>query len=113
MNATTQPLRSTALSRPIEDSTEPQGITPERLAALADIIERHGLTEQTVAVIRSVNADLRVTLCNEDDITAGRPVLKRGSFHVYLVGGQSHCLTLTADYDAAIGIVLAEFDPPS
>ncbi len=51
---------------------------------------------------------IRFTLCTEDDIHAGKPVLESDGFEVYLVGSSDSCLTLTNDYALATGVVIAE-----
>lgn len=51
---------------------------------------------------------IRFTLCTEDDIHAGKPVLESDGFEVYLVGSSDSCLTLTNDYTLATGVVIAE-----
>lgn len=54
---------------------------------------------------------IRFTLCSEDDIHAGKPVLEGEGFYIYLVGSSDHCLTLTNDYALATGVVIAEKYP--
>jgi hypothetical protein len=54
---------------------------------------------------------VRFTLCSEDDIHAGKPVLTEQGFDIYLVGNSEHCLTLTNDFAAATGVVIAEKYP--
>lgn len=51
---------------------------------------------------------IRFTLCSEDDIHAGKPVLESNGFDIYLVGSSDHCLTLTNDFALATGVVIAE-----
>jgi hypothetical protein len=51
---------------------------------------------------------IRFTLCSEDDINTGKPVLESEGFDIYLVGSSDHCLTLTNDYALATGVVIAE-----
>lgn len=51
---------------------------------------------------------IRFTLCSEDDIHAGKPVLQSQGFGLYLVGSSEHCLSLTNDYALATGVVIAE-----
>lgn len=51
---------------------------------------------------------IRFTLCTEDDINAGKPVLESDRFEIYLVGSSDSCLTLTNDYALATGVVIAE-----
>ena len=54
---------------------------------------------------------IRFTLCTEDDIHTGKPVLEQQGFDIYLVGSSEHCLTLTNDYALATGVVIAEKYP--
>lgn len=51
---------------------------------------------------------IRFTLCSEDDIHAGIPVVESEGFDIYLVGSSEHCLTLTNDFALATGVVIAE-----
>jgi hypothetical protein len=51
---------------------------------------------------------IRFTLCSEDDIHAGKPVLESEGFDIYLVGSSDHCMTLTNDFSLATGVVIAE-----
>lgn len=51
---------------------------------------------------------IRFTLCSEDDIHAGKPILESDGFDLYLVGSSDHCLTLTNDFALATGVVIAE-----
>lgn len=51
---------------------------------------------------------IRFTLCSEDDIHAGKPVLAADGFAIFLVGSGDHCLTLTNDFSLATGIVIAQ-----
>jgi hypothetical protein len=54
---------------------------------------------------------IRFTLCSEDDIHAGKPVLQEQGFDLYLVGSSDHCLSLTNDFALATGVVIAEVGP--
>jgi hypothetical protein len=54
---------------------------------------------------------VRFTLCSEDDIHAGKPVIEKEGFDIYLVGSSEHCLTLTNDIELATGVVIAEKYP--
>lgn len=51
---------------------------------------------------------IRFTLCSEEDIHAGKPVLESQGFDLYLVGSSDHCLSLTNDFALATGVVIAE-----
>ncbi|MEM9643968.1 MAG: DUF6129 family protein [Planctomycetota bacterium] len=89
-------------------ATAIEPIRAAEVEKLADLFDRHGLYSASLEAVRQVNPDRRITLCSEDDISVGRPVASRDGFDVYLVSGESHCLTLTNDFDRAIGIVIAE-----
>lgn len=60
------------------------------------------------ARLRAQFPGLSFTVCADDDIIGGRPVLARDGFNLYLVDGSSHCMSLTRDADAACGVVVAE-----
>ena len=89
-------------------------ISTERLDQVVQIVERAGLSEQTVGALRETLAPIHFTYCRDEDIGEGigvaAPVRRAAGFNLYLVDGQSHCLRLTADPDAATGLVLAELD---
>ncbi len=51
---------------------------------------------------------IRFTVCSEDDIHTGKPVLAADGFAIFLVGSSDHCLTLTNDFSLATGIVIAD-----
>ena len=61
--------------------------------------------------LKKTYPDVRFTLCSEDDIHAGKPVVEKEGFDIYLVGSSEHCLTLTNDFDLATGVVIAEKYP--
>ena len=83
-------------------------IRPERIEQVTRIVERAGLSDQTLQALREAFTDLHLTYCLDDDIGAGRPVRRGDGFNVYLVGGRGHCMELTTDMETATGIVLAE-----
>lgn len=79
------------------------------------ILERAGLSEQTVAALRESFQGMHFTYCLDDDIGTGvgvaPPVREAEGFRIYLVDGRSHCLRLTADLESATGLVLAQVEP--
>jgi len=89
-------------------------ISSERLDQVVRIVERAGLTEQTVGALREAFAPIHFTYCRDEDVGEGvgvsAPVRTTPEFNLYLVDGQAACLRLTADPDAATGLVLAELD---
>ena len=89
-------------------------INTQRLDQVVRIVERAGLTEQTVGALREAFAPIHFTYCQDDDIGEGigvtAPVRTTADFNLYLVDGQAHCLRLTDDLHAATGLVLAELD---
>lgn len=83
-------------------------ITPAEVDRIADRLLSLGVSEESVRQIGEQYPHRRFTYCYEDDIIHGKPVATRPGFHVYLVGGDEHCLSLTNDFDIATGIVFAE-----
>lgn len=83
---------------------------PERLDQVARILERAGLSEQTLGALREAFTDIHLTYCMDEDIGIGEPVRRADGFNMYLVDGRGHCLRFTTDMEAATGIVLAEVD---
>ncbi len=79
-----------------------------RVAALATGRDIDALLHET---LKKDFPGVRFTLCSEDDIHAGKPVLENEAFDIYLVGSSDHCLTLTNDYGLATGVVIAEKYP--
>lgn len=86
-------------------------IPPERLDQLALIVQRAGLNEQTLSVLRETFHDMHLTYCMDEDIGVGEPVRCETGFNLYLVDGRGHCMRLTTDLECATGVVLAEVDP--
>lgn len=78
------------------------------VANVARIADGKVIDESLKAELKQACPGIRFTLCTEDDITAGKPVLSTDGFDIYLVGSSDHCLTLTNDYDLATGVVIAE-----
>ncbi len=92
-------------------------IAPALIERIALVVERAGLSEQTLGALRESFADLHFTYCMDDDIGEGvdsaLPVRVSSGFKIYLVDGRSHCMRLTGDLESATGLVLAELDPES
>ena len=83
-------------------------IAVETLAAVADAVGERTLDDARLAELRGRFPGRRLALCGADDVPARLPpVLERPGFHLYLVNGSEHCLSLTNDPDVAIGVVLA------
>ncbi len=87
-------------------------IVPETLEQIASTAVSLGeLNEGALASLKKSWPDLRFTFCNDDDMPARMPpVLQRERLNLYLLGGGDHCLSLTADTERAIGVVLAQVD---
>ena len=86
-------------------------IAPERLDQLALIVQKAGLNEQTLSVLRETFRDMHLTYCMDEDIGVGEAVRRESGFNLYLVDGRGHCMQLTTDLESATGVVLAEVDP--
>lgn len=83
-------------------------IEAEIVAQVAQFVNQHALSETTLVELRQTYPSIHFTYCSDDDIHSGRPVAEHSTFNVYLVDTSGHCFTLTRDFDAATGIVLAE-----
>ena len=92
-------------------------IALERIDRIALVVERAGLSEQTLSALRESFGDLHFTYCMDEDIGEGvdaaEPVRISPGFKIYLVDGRSPCMRLTSDLESATGLVLAELDPES
>ncbi|MFA5825621.1 MAG: DUF6129 family protein [Gallionellaceae bacterium] len=90
-------------------------IVPETLEHIANTAASLGaLNEAALTSLKQTWPELRITLCNDDDMPARlSPALQREKFNLYLVNGSEHCLSLTDDPLQAIGVVLAEVDGES
>ncbi len=83
-------------------------ITEQTVADIASFTEGAVIDEALKETLKSKYPGIRFTLCSEDDIFTGKPVIESQGFDIYLVGSSEHCLTLTNDYDIAAGVVIAE-----
>jgi hypothetical protein len=73
------------------------------------VIDRAGLSPDSVAALRDAFPDLHFTLCLDDDIGAGiAPVREAEGFNLYLITNAEHCIRFTNDPESATGLVLAE-----
>ena len=89
-------------------------IERETIDRIALAVERAGLSEQTLSVLRECFEGIHFTYCMDDDIGVGigapEPAAKGAGFNVYLVDGRSHCMRLTADPECATDLMLAQLD---
>jgi hypothetical protein len=87
-------------------------IAPERIDLVARVVERAGLSDQTVSALRESFPECHFTYCLDDDIGAeAEPVREGDGFRIYLIDGRGHCMRFTGDQDSATGLVLAETGP--
>lgn len=78
------------------------------IANVAEMAKGRNFDESLREELRQGYPGIRFTLCSEDDIHAGKPVLEIDGLAIYLVGSSDHCLTLTNDLSLATGLVIAE-----
>lgn len=83
-------------------------ITTEQLYDIAHCLEHHGLSEETMRLLRHNHDAFHFTYCMDDDVVAAKPVLQRQAFNLYLVNSQDHCSNLTQDAARASGVVVAQ-----
>ncbi len=78
------------------------------LAEVAAAVRGGGDGPALEAELRRRWPALRFTLCSDDDVPARlAPAFEGEGFNLYLIGGGEHCLALTTDACAAIGLVVA------
>lgn len=78
------------------------------VAKVAEMASGKIVDDSLKGELKAAYPGIRFTLCSEDDIQAGKPVLEADNFDIYLVGSSDHCLTLTNDFALATGVVIAE-----
>ena len=83
-------------------------MTPEQLQTIASVIDAQTLSESLVMTLRSEYPGLHFTYCMDDDVGSHAPAYEGTGFNLYLVDGREHCLCLTANYEHASGLVIAE-----
>lgn len=83
-------------------------ITTERLEAIVNAVQQHGLADTQLTYLRGEFPDLHFTWCMDDDVCGPNPAAKGNGFNVYLVDSSNHCLAFTPSLAAASGVVIAE-----
>jgi hypothetical protein len=83
-------------------------IDEEMVANVARLANGKPVDDTLKEALKQTFPGIRFTLCSEDDIHAGKPVLQEQGFDLYLVGSSDHCLSLTNDFALATGVVIAE-----
>lgn len=83
-------------------------IARAELEDVVALVELKGLSEALLHELRERFPGQHFTWCMDDDINAGKPVVTREHFAIYLVDSRDHCSCLTSDLDSASGMVLAE-----
>ena len=79
------------------------------VAAVAELVGTDGPGEAVVARLRARWPQLRFTHCSDDDVPPRlTPAFSGEGYRLYYVAGGDHCLALTRDAEAAIGLVVAE-----
>lgn len=78
---------------------------------VAAMVEQMGDRGDLQQALKKTYPGIRFTLCSEDDIHSGKPVLESENAAIYLVGNGDHCLTLTNDFAIATGVVVAQVEP--
>ncbi|HZX31600.1 MAG TPA: DUF6129 family protein [Rhodocyclaceae bacterium] len=84
-------------------------LTPTLLAQVAEA----ACLNPALASLRAAFPGLHLSECSADDVNARlTPALETDSHAFYLVSNcGGHCLSLTADFETASGIVIAAKDP--
>ena len=84
-------------------------IKPEEVDSIVQLLKDEGAGGDAESLLRSSFPGVRFTFCSTDDISVRRPVITLPKYEIYLYGGD-HCLSLSDDYSAAHGVVVAEIE---
>lgn len=79
-----------------------------RVLSDADALDLNG---EGVSELRRRYPELRFTVCRDDDLDDRAPFETRSGYTVHLLSSDGHCLSMTNNLDAAVGLVLALIDP--
>ncbi len=88
-------------------------LTPAELDSIAALAAAAANPRASVAELRRQHPGVSFTCCDESDLSAALEPYQthpgiNGGFDLYLVNGSGHCWDLTADMQAATGVLLAE-----
>jgi hypothetical protein len=78
------------------------------LETIAGEVAKLGLSEQSLAELRTRHREIHFTYCMDDDVGLRTPYLSGANFNIYLVDGREHCLRFTDELVYATGLVVAE-----
>lgn len=79
------------------------------VAEVAAMVAADGPGEAVVARLRARWPQLRFTHCADDDVPPRlTPAFSGEGYRLYYIAGGDHCLALTREAEAAIGLVVAE-----
>ena len=85
-------------------------ITAEQLAAISARVRETGPDEVHGVSMRKEWPHIHFTFCNDDDVTAAKPVQTNDTFNLYLVSSGGGCIGFTGNMETATGIVIAEIE---
>lgn len=84
-------------------------LTSSDLDSIAALVAASANVRASVAELRRQHPGVSFTCCDESDLSgAPEPYTSQAGFDLYLVNGRGHCWDLTADMQAATGVLLAE-----
>lgn len=84
-------------------------LTPADIDSIAALAATGATLRASVADLRRQHPGLSFTCCDASDLSGvPPPYLSHPGFDLYLVDGGGHCWNLTADVQAATGVLLAE-----
>ena len=84
-------------------------VKEEEVNSIAALLESEGGSGDVESLLRTSFPGVRFTFCSTDDISVRKPVKTLPEYEIYLYAGD-HCLTLSNDYEAAHGVVIAEIE---
>lgn len=83
-------------------------LTPAKLDSIAALAAAAANPRASVAELRRQHPGVSFTCCDASDMSADlEPYQSHSGFDLYLVNGSGHCWDLTADIQAATGVLIA------
>ena len=84
-------------------------LTPADIDSIAALAAAGATLRASVAELRRQHPGLSFTCCDASDLSGvPQPLQSHSGFDLYLVDGSGHCWEITADMQAATGVLLAE-----
>lgn len=82
-------------------------LSQEQLAQIAALLQHAAPSENPLPGLRAAFPGLVFSRCDASDMSGETPVLRAGSYDLFLVDNSDHCWRITADPHSAGGVLIA------